>query len=161
MEWVGATTAGHRPGDVHRVLDGVGHTQGAIDGDEHTDDEGDATASHTLWLAELLTDHRILTERRVENPRLSFRVALQHESENRREQKQQREQRQKAVEGDQGGEIHALVVVKLVDHGDRCTGPLMPLLEAVQSVRHTHDHHLWPRPASGSPIPPESDPARR
>ena len=144
MERVGAATAGNRPGDVHRVLDGVGDAEGAVDGDEHTDDEGDTTAAHALRIAELLSDHGELAERRVEDPRLEFCVVLQHEPEDRREQEEQRKQRQEAVEGDQRGKVHALVVVKLVDHGQRRTGPLVPPLEVVQPFRDAHDRILPP-----------------
>ncbi len=128
----------HRPGDVHRVLQRLGHAQRAVQRDEPADHEGDAAALQTLRIAELVADDGELAQRRVEDSALQIGIALEHESENRSQQQQEREQRQEPVVRDERGEVWALVLGELVDDGEREARPPVAPLKRVEASRHAH-----------------------
>src|SRR6185437_1348268 len=59
-------------------------------------------------------------------------MMFEHEAKHGREYEQQREDREKAVVGDRGGEIAALIVGVLLQDREREPQPPMPLLETIK-----------------------------
>ena len=135
---VGSTVTRNRPGDVHRVLQRLSDTEGAVQRDQATDDHGGAAAMESLRVAQLVADDRELAQRRVEDPLLQVAVVLEQEPEQRRQQEQQREERQEAVERDQRRQIRTLVLEELVDHREGEPGPTMSPLVPVEPLCHLH-----------------------
>jgi hypothetical protein len=90
--------------------------------------------------AQLAADHRELSERRVDQLRPQVRIAVQREAEDRHEQQEQGEQRQEPVVGDQRGQVRALVVAELVEHGKREAQPTVTPLVGVYRGDGTTRH---------------------
>ena len=135
---VGSPVARHRPGDVHRVLQRLSDTEGAVERDQATDNEGHAAALETLRIAQLVADDRELAQRRVEDPLLEVAVVLEQEPKHRRQQEEQREERQETVERDQRRQEGTLVFEELVDHRKGKPGPTMSSLVPVKPLSHPH-----------------------
>ena len=76
LHGVGSSVAWNRPGDVHRVLQRLSDTEGAVQRDEDTDDHGGSDALEALRVVQLVADDRELAQRRVEDPLLQVAVAL-------------------------------------------------------------------------------------
>ena len=126
------------PGHVHPVLQRLGHSERSVDGDEGADDRRRSVALQTLWVAQLLTDDRELTEGRVEDPALELGIVVEHEAEHRRQQQQQREERQEAVVRDERREVDALIVEELVGDGQWKADHGMSSLEGIDSRDGSH-----------------------
>ena len=135
---VRTAVARDRPRHVHRVLQRLGNPERAVQSDNRTDHRGGTAALQALWVTELLTDDRELTERRVEDAVLEVRVVVEHEAEDRRQQQKQREQRQEAVVRDERGKVDALVVEELVGDGQREADHRVPPLERIDPRDSRH-----------------------
>ena len=95
--------SGHRPHRVHRVLASQSDTEATVETTDDSDHQTRDTAADLLRIAQVVTDHRKLMQRRVQDLLLKLRVARQHEAENGREQQKKRKERDEAVVSDQRG----------------------------------------------------------
>ncbi len=75
----------------------------------------------------------------MQQPLLEGGVVAEQEAEHRDEDEQQREQGEEAVPGQQGGEVAALVVAELLEHGEQEAEPAVPLLVAVGAAERSFD----------------------
>src|SRR5512133_367512 len=75
----------------------------------------------------------------MQHPLLQVGVAAEQEAKRGHQDQQQRKQGKKAVPGQQGGEVAALVVAELLDHGEREPEPAMALLVAVDAAKRSFD----------------------
>jgi hypothetical protein len=74
-------------------------------------------------------------------------VAAEQETERGHEDQQQGKLGEKAVPGQQGGEVAALVVAELLDHGEQEPEPAVALLVAVDAAEGSFNRvHHGPRP---------------
>jgi len=133
---------GHRPGDVQGVLQRLGETESAVHGDDAADDDGGAVAREALGVVQLVADHGELTESRIEDALLQVGIALEDESEDRRQQQEEREERQEPVVRDQRREVRPLILGELVGDREGKSGPPVALLKPVEPVRH--QSHVTP-----------------
>jgi hypothetical protein len=123
--------ARHSPHGVIRILEGLRHSQPAVERSHDPHDEADRSAAQALRPGQVPADNRKLVHGRCEHLVLQPRVTSQHEAEDRREQQQQREQRNEPVVGEQRGQIGAKVVEVLVGHREREARPVVFPLKTV------------------------------
>jgi hypothetical protein len=82
----------------------------------------------------------------VQHPLLQGGLAAEQEAEPGDQDQQQGKQGEKAVPGQQGGEVAALVVAELLDHGEHEPEPAAALLVAVDAAERSFNrvHHRPP-----------------
>lgn len=134
---IGPLVLRNRPDAVQRVLGRLRHTQRSVQHPADADRQRESAAVQRVdVVAELVPEDRELTERRTQHLRLQPGVAVQGEAEDGDQQQEHREEREEAVVGDQRGQVRALVLDELVDHGDGVARPPVAALIAVESAQH-------------------------
>jgi hypothetical protein len=95
---------------------------------------------------ELIADDRELGQGGVQHLLLQGGLAAEQEAEGGDQDEQQGKQGEKAVPGQQGGEVAALVVAELLDHGDQEPEPAVALLVAIDAAQRPFNrvHHRPP-----------------
>jgi hypothetical protein len=120
------------------VLAGLGDAAGTPHEPGQADDQGDAVGAQGVHVVlELVADDRELGQGGVQHPLLQGGVAAEQETERGHEDQQQGKQGKEAVPGQQGGEIAALVVAELLDHGEQEPEPAMALLVAIDAAKRS------------------------
>ena len=128
-----ATLERHAPELVHCVLGGEKDAHARPQGNDNANAKRESTPPQ-LATSELRADDGKLRERGINNRPLEVMVSGQEKPKRRREDQQQREDREKAVVGDRGRQVGALVVGVFLQQREREAEPRVPLLEPVDGA---------------------------